>query len=334
MKKEKDEKKENKFIEGYRQKLSRIKKKLPDPPPIPPRGLIKAPPKVASTEIDKRWTTIYFGPRGSGKSLHQAYMCRQILRHLDWRYYKNPHLKPAIVFSVQKFSKEIEDKYLGKRLYYWSDAKELEHCPRTDCWKGKQKHRLHGCYLIFDDMATILPADQWTHTPVWFRKMFAQARHFGIRILANMQDPFSVDINFRRYVDVAFRFRKIVGSRDPDETKPPVRFVWGLYQRRKIKAEDLWKYGDMSDDEILLMKEKNKQIAEVTGTAVSDIWAGSYHLINRDKSSIYDTTQDVPEYKPRGYLHRTLYCIDPKCDHENKDAPNYCNYKKVEHELV
>ncbi len=291
--------------------------------------------KPKRPETEKWWTTIYYGSRGSGKTLHQAKVVLQILRYFDWLYSARPELKPSIVLSVQKFSREIEKKYLDRRLFYWTDASDLQFCPRPNCWRGDKPHRLHGAYIIFDDMATILPADNWASTPIWFRKMFAQARHFGIRILANMQDPFSVDINFRRYVDMAFRFRKIAGSRDPDETRPHVKRIWGVYTRRKIKAEWLWKLGDMSDDEIALFQEKQKQLAKVNGrTFFSDIWKSTPHLITRKMCSIYDTTQDVPEYRPIGFKHTELRCVDPAHNHDDPKAENYCGYKKVYHELI
>ena len=134
---------------------------------------------------------------------------------------------------------------------------------------------------------------------------------------------------------MAFRFRKIIGSPDPDETKKPVRHIWGWYSRRKIKAEWLWKFGDMTDDEIKAFREKQKQQQKVDGRgSFRDMWRGSLHYIWPSVTRIYDTTQDVPEYKPKGYEHEELGCIDPKHDHEDKKAPNYCGFKKVNHYLV
>lgn len=300
---------------------------------------IKKPPKP---ECEKWWTTLYYGVRGSGKTLHQAKEALKIFNYLTWLYYKKPNLRRAIVFSIQRFSKEVEEKYLGTLLYYWTDANDLRYCPRTDCWKGKEKHRLHGCYLIFDDIATILPADNWNNTPIWLRKTFSQGRHFGVRILANLQDPFSCDINFRRYTDMAFRFKKLIGSPDPDETKPPVKRIWGVYLRRRIPAEWLWKFGDMSEYEIQAEKEKarvdkinaRKQKIIIGRNIFLDIWKGSLHTITRSICNVYDTTQDVPAYRPVGYQHIELFCIDPAHDHVNKDAPNYCGFKKISHELI
>ena len=389
----KTEKRELSFHTVLLKHLNSVKDKPPEPPkenvflkPLPEKeNFFLQPPEIKipfyrrtynylfhyeklpkKPEAEKWWTVMYYGPRGSGKTLHQAKECLKIFEWLTWLYKTRPKLKRAIVYSVQRFSKEIEQKYsaytypylkeekdadgkpivvtdferpvLQKQdgiLYYWTDAKQLRYCPRVKCWKGKHKHRLHGCYLVFDDIATILPADNWSRTPIWMRKMFAQARHFGIRILSNLQDPFSVDVNFRRYTDIAFRFRKIIGSRDPDETKPPVKRIWGIYHRRKIKAEWLWKFGDMPDDEIQAMKEKIKRQNKINGTALyKDIWRGSPHWISKAICSIYDTTQDVPEYQPTGYEHTELGCIDPRHNHEDKKAINYCGFKKVSHDLV
>jgi len=319
-------------------------------------------------ESEKWWTILYYGARGSGKSLHQAKLCLLIFKYLDYIYRPSAKIKiphRAIVFSIQRFNKKIEDERLvfkfgykietdpdGNKtivanekikrvhnpvgnLYYWNDAKDLRYCPRIVCWRGNQRHRLHHCYIIFDDMATILPADNWQSTPIWMRKMFAQARHFGIRIISNTQDPFSLDINFRRYCDMAFRFRKIIGSVDPDETKPPIKHIWGVYTRRKIKAELLWKMGDMPEEDIKRMKESERQRAKIDGSVkVTDIWKATPHWIGKKICNIYDTTQDVPEYHPTGYEHWELGCIDPSHNHTDKKAPNYCGYNKVGHTLV
>ena len=319
-------------------------------------------------ESEKWWTILYYGARGSGKSLHQAKLCVAIFKYLDYIYRPTAKIKiphRAIVFSIQRFNKEIEDARLvykfgfkietdpdGNKtlvandrikrvhnpvgnLYYWNDARDLRYCPRIVCWRGQQKHRTHHAYIIFDDMATILPADNWQSTPIWMRKMFAQARHFGIRIISNAQDPFSLDINFRRYCDMAFRFRKIIGSPDPDETKPPIKHIWGVYTRRKIKAELLWKMGDMPEEDIKRMRESEKQRKKVDGSyKISDVWKATPHWIGKTICNIYDTTQDVPEYHPTGYEHTELGCLDPAHNHTDKKASNYCGYNKVIHTLV
>lgn len=281
-------------------------------------------------ETEKWWTILYYGHRGSGKTLHQARVVLEILEYLEALYKKDKGIHEAIVYSIQKFNKQVEEKYLGRRLFYWNDVEDLQFCPREKCWKTPKKHRLHGCYLIFDDIATILPADNWNMTPMWLRKTFSQARHNSVRVLANLQDPFSCDVNFRRYTDMAFRFRKIMGSPDPDETKPKIKRIWGIYIRRKVSAELLWKTGDLTDEEAQEWRQKHIE----GGSAIGDMWRAVPHWIGKKICNLYDTTQDVKEYTPRGFKHTELYCIDPKHNHKDKTAENYCAYKKVYHELV
>jgi len=279
-------------------------------------------------ETDRWWTTLYFGSRGSGKTYHQAREAWYILKYLDALYTKFPYLKRAILFTNQKFNATIEKEYLGRSLFYWAEGSELRYCPRPSCWRSLKPHRLHGAYVVIDDISTILPPDQWSLTPMWFRKMFMQGRHFGIRVLANCQDPFAIDINFRRCVDIGFRFRKIISSKDPDETKPEVKKIWGIYCRRRIKADLLWKLGDMNEEEIIIFTQQQELMQkELGGSYLMDTaWIPSWHIITRKLCNIYDTTQDVPEYRPQGYEHREYSCIDP--------AHPHCKHHKIVHELV
>jgi hypothetical protein len=148
-------------------------------------------------ETEQVWTTIYYGARGSGKTLHQSLETVRILKYLVALYDKKPELHHAILFTNSKLNKELEETY-KEYIHYWESPDDFKYCPRKNCWRGKKKHLIHGAYIIFDDIANILPADNWNNTPMWLRKLFFQGRHFGIHVLANLQDPFSVDINFKR----------------------------------------------------------------------------------------------------------------------------------------
>ena len=306
---------------------------------------------ISKPESDKHWTTIYYGARGSGKTLHQSREVLNILKYLKRLYEKYPSLNKAIVFTNSKLSEKIEKEFDGY-IYYWDDPDDFRYCPRKNCWKGNKKHRIHGCYLVFDDLANILPSNNWNNTPMWLKKIFLQGRHFGIRCLANCQDPFSVDINFRRCIDMCYKFTKMFGNPDPDETKPAVKYIFGLYRRRKIDAETLWRYGDLPEQTIrMLLQQKeaeNEQLKEMgkeMEIIYDDSWRGSYHLFNKtgkfffgwfniSATEIYDTLQDIQEYEPQGFLHKEIRCIDPRHNHTDPKAPNYCGHKKVIHELI
>jgi hypothetical protein len=278
-------------------------------------------------ELDAVWTTIYYGAKGSCKSICQAVKVTNALAYYDVFHEKHPNIPQPIIFTNQKFNEDIERKYLGRTLFYWKDFEEIEHCPRHDCWRERKLHRLHGAYLVMDDIASIIPAGAYK-IPNWIRKLFSQARKNSVHVLANLQDPFSCHIDFRRYVDRAYKFSKVMGTRDPDETKLPLKRIWGMYRRRKIDAEMLWMYGDMPEQAIRMMlaekaetDEKMKKEGKRFEVVYDDSWKGSYHIFGRKKALLYDTTQDIKKYEPKGYKHSELKCLDPDCDfvHVNHD---------------
>lgn len=291
---------------------------------------------------EKHLTTLFYGPRSQGKSLHQARTVLDILNHLDALYRFYPNLPQAIVVSNQKFNPQIEAKWINTRLFYWESIQQLKFCPREHCWKQEFEpaalrlkikkgvpqpplmkpisHRLHDCYIIIDDAATIIPADGWQDLPIWFRKMWAQAGHNGIHAIANIQDPVSCDINFRRYTDLAFKFNKIAGNKRPEASKPPVNFVWGIYTSREIPAEELWMHGDKSEQEIeqeRIDREEEESIAREAGKKIARVatknWKRRYHFIRKKYTEIYDTLQNIPAWMPNSLEHYELNCINPDC---------------------
>jgi hypothetical protein len=234
--------------------------------------------------------------------------------------------------SNQKFNKDLEGKYLNWRLFYWESIQQLKFCPRDNCWKqeyetkGKKQvkiqHSLHDSYIIIDDAATIIPADGWQDLPRWFRKMWAQAGHNGNHAIANIQDPVSCDINFRRYTDLCFKFQKVMGNKRPEAAKPPVKRIWGIYTSREVPAEELWIHGDKSEQEILQERadqEEKENAAKEAGKKIVRVgqraWKRRFHLIRKRDTELYDTLQNVPAYMPNSLEHIELTCIDPNCKH-------------------
>lgn len=280
-------------------------------------------------EAENWWTIGYYGERGSGKTLEQGRQVLKILRWLKYLYWARPDLKRAIIWSNQLFSKEMYEKNKGF-LYRWEFADELQWCPRENCWRGKKQHPLHGAYLMFDDISKIFPPDNWRLTPMWLRDYFIQGRKYEVHTLFNLQDPQNVDLNVRRYLSMAKKFHLIFGNRSPDETKPEIKRIFGMYRMRRIRAEDLWTYGDMSEQQIrimLLEQKENEEAMKAAGKRLaivkSDSWIATYRFYGRHLTSIYDTKYIVNEYKPKGFSHSELHCLDPNCDH-----------KKVIHEIV
>lgn len=263
------------------------------------------------------WTSLYYGARGSGKTLHQAREMLALLRYLHKLYKKRPLVHRAIVITNQKLAPELERLYLNKDVFYFddNDIETMRFCPRKNCWRGLDLHKIHGCYLFIDDISNILPALDWQTVPKWLRRLWVQGRKRGVHFVATLIDPFDLVVQARRCTDIAYKFRPIFKTRDPDETMPALKHIFGWYQRRVISAEMLWKYGDLPEQIIQLKKIEQEQMHErlremdkAYAIVYDNNWSGAVHFFNRSGrfpnwrhfpalrvSSVntYDTLQDV-----------------------------------------
>jgi len=299
--------------------------------------------KYTKPEALKYWGVLYFGNRGSGKTLHQADQIMDVVRYWAYLWKIYPKVRHGIILTNQILSQEGLDeiaKYTTEKVYYhFDDGEEMHFCPRVNCWRGTKKHILHGALIVLDDISTFLPADNWQQTPYWMRKQWTQAQHLGLHFLFNCQEPTAYDINARRATALCYKFTKLVGSDRPDETAKEIKFIWGVYKRYKVKAAWLWKFGDLEPEQIADLKEGLKAKAEMTGkpSPFRNIFKSSPHLITEKKSMRYDTLQDVKEYEPKGYIGvKQFDCIDLTHNHTDKtnlDIP-YTTFKKAEHELI
>lgn len=240
-----------------------------------------------------------YGKKGSGKSLSQARDAIKLFKEYLKTEVRYPKLPKRIYYGNQKFSKEIEAKFLGTRLFYWTNAKELRFCPRTDCWLGKERHSLHDADIAHDEIGKDLPAGSWADTPKWFRQIFSHLRKRGNRYFANTQVYEDIDIAFRRQIDFAWEIKKVFGSGDVAASRPPIIRPWGLIIKRKFDPMILEHERDPE-------KRANKQ--EVSGSGIPEIFFITRKLVNA-----YNTKDELPPYKPDTLEHVDLYCEDDNC---------------------
>jgi len=102
------------------------------------------------------------------------------------------------------------------------------------------------------------------------KRFLSQYDKRGVEIYANTQDYSIVDLRARMFVTRVATMSKIIGSRRPSATKPPIKTVWGLVLVRDL-AE--WKASDPS-----------KKTYE---------YIPSFFLINKEDVKIYDTRQTI-----------------------------------------
>jgi len=272
----------------------------------------------------KRWFVIIFAPPGNGKSLEQARLSYKLLKE----YYKNekryPELKPRYLYTNQILNPEvplIAQALKDNKLRYWNSADQLRYCTTPDCWLGKDTHILHDCDLFCDEGATLFPATGKGNDddmPMWLKKLIAQHRHNSVRIVLLTQDFMGVNISARRCCWEAWMMEKLIGSRDPSPSLPPIRRVWGIYSQRRIDPDMVRK--DVVELRLTIKTDKGrKEDLE----KLKLIRAPRWHLITKFKCSLFDTTQNVKEFEVR----RELEHIEVKCGHK------MCGYVHKTHRL-
>lgn len=227
---------------------------------------------------------------GQGKSIDLA---RQIHKLLYKEYprtrKKYPNLPERSVWSNVKLNKEIEDQELGKHLFYWTDPRQLKDLRDVD--------------ICIDEIANYCPADGWKDLPRWMRNIFSQHRKRGLRIFANTQDYKAVDINFRRMVIHAYHVQTYLKSRNISATMPPPWFVHGVVIKREFDPQDVEELGITSSR--LRDSEQREEY---------QLGIPSFFFLRKKWIDIYDTTQDIPAWRPNELEHYEFKCeLYPKC---------------------
>jgi len=151
------------------------------------------------------------GAPGQGKSLYTARIARKLYnRNFKW-YEKSGIIRK--IASNQKYS-EIFLKGKEQFFQYWSSPKELCDLKNVD--------------VIWDEIATELDARNFANLPYELKVFLSQYRKRGIDVYANTQDFSMIDARARLMVTEVLTLSKVLGSRDPSATKPPVKNLWGL----------------------------------------------------------------------------------------------------------
>lgn len=216
---------------------------------------------------------VYTGRPGSGKSCKLGQTLLEVItrNHRFWKrtgilrqVYTNFHLAP-----------ELEDLF-SECIKHWDSVEQLEVLEDVD--------------VFIDEIGSYFDAKNWSETSLSTRRWLSQHRKLGIEIYGNSQDFAQVDISFRRMVSDLFYFTKIISSRDPSPTRPPIKYVWGLSVIYKMSPVDY--------------KEDQKE-NKTTFSGV--LW------INRAKVSIYNTREKIVPGRYPPLKHTERLCTDPNC---------------------
>jgi len=221
---------------------------------------------------------IFSGLEDSGKS----YMLAKVSVELAYRNAKWLKMtgKPRSIVSNLEYSpaffKEVTEN-LGIPIRYWRDIEEL----RT----------MTNCDLIIDEVGTYFDSRTFKDLPLDIRMWLAQASKLGVDIYGSAQDFAQVDISFRRLTSELHHVTKLIGSRRPTETRPPVGRIWGICTMQQLDP--------------VAYDEQSKKFA---GNEFPRLF-----FIEREFCEIFDTTKRIPKSKPVPFKHVARPCADPNC---------------------
>jgi len=195
------------------------------------------------------------------------------LREQNARWKKKWGFTRPLVSNLH-FSKAFEEKAAqqGIPIIYWNRLEEIV--------------GIEECDLFIDEIGTYFDSRLWPDLSLDCRRWIAQTAKRGVDFWCTAQDFAQVDLSFRRLVDQLFYVQKIIGSRRPAATKPPVHGAWGFCWELQLNPRNY---------------EENKK--EVLG------WFGGF-LIEQWACNIYDTHEKMKKSPPMPLEHIERKCPD------------------------
>lgn len=229
---------------------------------------------------------IYSGLESSGKSLQLAMKVEELVdRNARWN--KITGASRPIVSNMQ-FSSTFE-LYAKKKnvvLKYWQNLDELV--------------QIEGADIICDEVGNYFDSRLWADLSLDVRRWLTQGAKRGIEFYGAAQDFAQVDLSFRRLVQPGdlYLITKVIGSRRPTATKPPVKYVWGLCMVQSLNPQGY--------------KEDKKKF-ESTGIP-------NFFFIRKEYCQIFNTQQKIVRSAPPPLHH-----LDRACER------NDCSFHKIQH---
>jgi len=222
---------------------------------------------------------IFSGLESSGKSLKLAMTTVELVyRNAKWNKITN---KSRPIVSNMQFTRTFEDfaASQGVELHYWKDLDELVKYDEAD--------------IICDEVGNYFDSRMWADLSLDVRRWLNQGVKSGIEFYGGAQDFAQVDLSFRRLVQPGdlLHITKIMGSRRPSKTKPPVSRIWGLCLVRRLDPSGY--------------DEKKKKF-ENNGLP-------NFFFIRKQFCEIFDTSQKLLRSKPPALKHIARVCELDSC---------------------
>lgn len=163
---------------------------------------------------------VYTGIESSGKSLLLARKVTDLVkRNAKWAEVSE---QKRPIYSNMVFSKSFEEyaKSLGVDLIYYKNLDEII---------DKQE-----CDVIIDEIIKYFDARNWLNLTIEAKHWLTQGAKMGVHVYGSAQDFSQVEKSFRLLCTEVYVVTKLIGSRRPMKSSPPVKRIWGLCYMRRV----------------------------------------------------------------------------------------------------
>lgn len=218
------------------------------------------------------------GNPGNGKTYLQSKLMLWILQR-NRKWFKTGKTKMRrIVAHSHPISKGIEEEYY-EYLKSWDGLEQLVGLREVD--------------VFFDDMSLALDSREWANVPMTVKDWMRLHEHYGCDLYGNAQDFNAIDKSVRMLTTTLKRTFKIVGSKRPCKSKPPVKRIWGLFVTREVEGTEF---------------EKEKQDRRMVGFP-------TFHRLEKKICEIFNTQEELSrgKYPPLDHIERV--CLVDSCQH-------------------
>jgi len=166
--------------------------------------------------------TVYTGIESSGKSLQLSINAKRVLdRNKKWL--KITGIPRAMAFNTPMSPAFVEEvKAAGIRYIEFKHLNEILH--------------LEECDIFIDELIKFFPASGSNSLSREQLDFITQGAKTGVHLIAASQDFSQVHKQFRLLVNEVFVVNKVLGSRRPMKTAPPVKKIWGICMMREVRA--------------------------------------------------------------------------------------------------
>lgn len=201
--------------------------------------------------------TVYTGIESSGKSLQLARVAKSlVIRNSKWfkiTGIRRP-IRSNMIFNIG-FDRWAND--MNVPIYYYKNLEEIIY--ETEC------------DVFIDEILKYFDARNWSNLSLDSKHWLTQGAKSGVHVYGSAQDFSQVEKSFRILCNHVYVVTKIIGSKRPMKTSPPVKRIWGVCFMRAVDPKTF--KGDSVNMETLGMP--------------------SIFFIKKDDTKIFDTNAKV-----------------------------------------